>query len=109
MVHSAFYHELNDYKDDDIDIKLVWIVDSCIGNMDVTQDMKNVVDYICNIRNINREDYLWIYADSDCIWDAYDPITEEFIELACADIIEAIHKYVEIRREEMVELVYNLQ
>lgn len=106
MVHSAFYYQIDPYED----IKLVWIVDSCIGNMDVTLDMDNVVHHILNINNIKEEDvgdYLWIYADTDGIWDAYDPITEEFIELACDDIIDAIEKYKRIRENEMIELVYN--
>lgn len=94
----------------DGDTPIVWIVDRNIGSMSVTRDIDNVVMYICTMEGIDLEnacDFLWIFADEDLVWDAYDPITEFIVELACNDAAEAIVKYKRIRRREMRKLLVN--
>lgn len=90
------------------DIPIVWIIDRNIGSMSVTRDIDNICVYICDMEMIDYDnacDYLWIFADEDLIWDAYDPITEFIVELACDDADKAIRKYKKIRRKEMSLLV----
>lgn len=87
---------------------IIWIVDRNIGSMSVTRDIDNVCLHICSVNKIKLEnagDYLWIFADEDLVWDAYDPYTEFIIELACNRADEAVRKYKRIRRKEMRILV----
>lgn len=100
---SSFYYHFIDYHD----TPCIAIIDRNIGSVPVTRDIDNVVKYICNVNNIDYEDacdFLWLYADEDLVWDAYDPITEEIIELACYNCEDAIVKYYCRRQLEMRKL-----
>lgn len=91
-----------------VEMPIIWIVDRNIGSMSVTRDIDNVCVYICDMECINYDDacdYLWIYADADLIWDAYDPISELIVELACDSADKAVRKYKKIRKKEMLALV----
>lgn len=104
MTSSAFNYGIIP----DGDTPIIWIVDKNIGSMSVTRDIDNVCNEICDKNLIEREnacDYLWIYADTDLVWDGYDPITENIVELACDSALKAIRKYRRIRNKEMRMLV----
>lgn len=59
---------------------IVSIVDLDEG-MSVTNDIENVVKFICTTKGLNPQEYLWIYQDSDGLWDGWNPITNTFIYL----------------------------
>lgn len=87
---------------------IIWIVDRNIGSVSVTRDIDNICLFICKENSItpdNACDFLWIFADEDLIWDAYDPITEFIVELACDSAEKAVNKYKRIRRKEMRMLI----
>jgi hypothetical protein len=103
---SSFRYSISSYKD----ILFVYIVDLDYRGMEVTTDIDNVIEEICEKHSIKREDrcdYLWIYCDSDGVWDGYDPLVYKFIDLAQVDMIKALLKYNHIRVLEMQELLVN--
>lgn len=57
---------------DNTDEKILWIVDSNLGNMSVTNDMENVLDEIEKRTQLPLKDYKIIYRDSMNNWDGVD-------------------------------------
>ena len=60
---------------------VVAIIDHDNGGMSVTNDIENVVEYICLYSGIRADEYKWIYRDSEEIWDGWDPVKNTFVHL----------------------------
>ena len=70
--------------------KIIAINDLDMGNMSVTNDIENVVAEICNKEDINKEDFVWIYNDSEENWDGWDVLTEDFFSIRLHDLQDAL-------------------
>jgi len=79
---------------DGTDEKILWIVDSNLGNMSVTNDMENVLDEIEKKTLFSLNDYKIIYRDSANSWDGveYKNGNVNFVFLNASTIQEAIKK-----------------
>jgi hypothetical protein len=82
---------------DGTDEKILWIVDSNLGNMSVTNDMENVLDEIEKKTQLPLNDYKIIYRDSMNNWDGvdYKNGNVNFIFLNAPTLQEAIKKITE--------------
>lgn len=71
---------------------IITIVDEDAGRMSVTNNIENVVSEICLSENLDPEDCLVTYKDSDGIFDGWDTVQEDYIPIGTTDISEAIKK-----------------
>lgn len=60
----------------------------------VTNDIENVIAYICDHDSFTPESRVWIYMDSVGEWSGYDPVAKEFY-------------YIGLREPTIVELILN--
>lgn len=73
---------------------VVIIIDLNLGGLSVTNDIENVVEYICKKDKLKKEDCAFIYRDSLGTWDGWNPKTGWFIALSTRKEKEAINKIV---------------
>ena len=66
-------------------IPILIIVDKNLGNMSVTNDIENVVDFICKKEKLQPKDCAIIYRDSHNCWDGWNPINKWFVALSTKD------------------------
>lgn len=97
---SSYTYEVGKH----LDQPYIAIEDRDIGSMSVTNDISNVCEYLLHTLGFKLHEmahYIWVYKDSDDIWDGYDPINNKFIPLSKLRLIDAIERYHEIRFWEM--------
>ena len=63
--------------------------------MSVTNNIENIVDYICKLENINPVEHYIIYKDSTGIWDGFEFATIDFIPLQETHWLKAATKMIE--------------
>lgn len=94
MTRSNYTYGIADGTDE----KILWIVDSNLGNMSVTNDMENVLAEIEKKTQLPLEDYKIIYRDSMNTWDGveYKFGNVDFVFLNASTLQEAIEKITQI-------------
>lgn len=67
------------------DQKILLIWDKNLGNRTVTNDIENVVADIAAHENLDAEDYLIFYKDSEGTWTGWEPSLHQFYHCAMSD------------------------
>jgi len=65
------------------------------GNMSVTNDMEQVVNYIEHLENIDTNDFLVVYQDSTGQWDGWSK-NSSFIALRKDNFYDAVVSYIDL-------------
>lgn len=73
---------------------VIMIEDLDLGNVSVTNDIKNVVKEISSVEEIDPGQYMIIYKDSSGSWDGWDHHRQDYVALQEDDHRDAIDKYV---------------
>ena len=60
------------------------IIDLNLGNMSVTNCIEDVVEEISLKENVNPNNLIIVYRDSEYVWDGWNHKTQNFIGLNCA-------------------------
>lgn len=58
---------------------VVRIVDNDAGDISVTNDIENIVEFIAKVEGMDPKVNLWVYQDSNGVWDGWDPVRNKFI------------------------------
>lgn len=73
---------------------VITIIDANRGQVSVTNDIENVVAFICTIRQLTPESKVWVYKDTDNHWAGFDPVTGKFYDIgikpSCASLFSTI-------------------
>lgn len=88
---SDFSYEIRQIKGK----PFIMIEDLNHGRMSVTNDIENVIEYICNKENINPVEHYIIYKDSDGIWDGYEFAIKNFVVFRQRHWMDAAKKLLE--------------
>lgn len=72
----------------------IMIQDLNEGGMSVTNDIENIIGWICRKEIINPVEYHIIYQDSELVWDGFNYATKQFISLNCKHWLEASNKMI---------------
>jgi len=89
-----------DYEYEKLEVggrKFIAIKDLDLGGMSVTNCIEDVVDEICQLESIEPANRLWIYRDSEGIWDGWNPEQECFVILTKETAEDAVRKYLQVR------------
>ena len=78
------------------DNKIISIIDRNRGRMSVTNNIENVVSEIAVENNLNPNEYLIIYKDSEGMWDGWEFKSKRFIRLNCNTERNATERYISI-------------
>lgn len=87
--------------------RVVYINDLNMGGMSVTNDIENIIDNICIKENIDKLHYVWIYNDSEGVWDGFDPSTNSFYFIGASDIKDTLDNNSVQKRLRKIHLPYN--
>lgn len=76
------------------DDRIVAIVDEhpsgAVTDKTVTNNIEDVILEITELEHLQPDNYVWLYCDTDGIWDGFDPDTQEFYLLKAESYDEAI-------------------
>jgi hypothetical protein len=73
---------------------VIIIEDLDLGNVSVTNDIKNVIKEIVSVENFDPCQYLIVYKDSSGFWDGWDYAKHDYVALQEEDYRDAIDKYI---------------
>lgn len=76
-----------------INTDYVLIEDRNIGGMSVTNDIENVISDICTCRGLDPNTTVFLYRDSDGVWDGFDWLSKRFIHLGAMNHQQAVEMY----------------
>jgi hypothetical protein len=89
MARADYNHSITEEQGE----KVITIIDLNLGNTSVTNDIENVVEEIAQAHDIEPNDYMIIYRDSDLRWDGWDAKTESYVPLNATTKFNAIENY----------------
>jgi len=72
--------------------KIMAIVDHNFG-CSVTNDIENVVKEIGIVNEVDPNECIIVYCDSEGYWDGWDNTKQSFVILGCKTLREALRKY----------------
>ncbi len=77
--------------------KLFLCIEDTPGNngKSLTNSIEDVVENIDNAEDVDVNECLIIYRDSDDVWDGWDNVNNTFIYLGCSTAEQAMKKYYE--------------
>jgi hypothetical protein len=84
------------------DYKFVLIEDLNMGRMSVTNDIENVILEVCQSQDIKPEETVFLYQDSEGIWDGFDWKTKSFFYVGATSLEGAIEKFNDLQRKNRV-------
>jgi hypothetical protein len=95
MSLSNYHYDIVPIKTNDEPINVIKIIDLCneMGGMSVTNNIEQILADICNFHELNPEDWVIIYRDSEGRWDGFDTIGYQFIPINKNSFEEAIETY----------------
>ena len=96
MARADYDYQLTKYNNK---IDVLAIEDLNLGNVSVTNDIENVVEDICRLETINKEQFMIVYKDSNGQWDGWDSSTNQFISLGMDNWYDAIELWISRKTE----------
>lgn len=81
-------------------IPVISIIDKNLGSTSVTNDIENVVEFICDKERLDPKDCAIIYRDNFGDWDGWNPLNKWFISLSTKAQSMAIKKIIKFKHSQ---------
>ena len=96
MRRADYIHSLDKYKNK---VDVIIIEDLNLGSVTVTNDIENVIEDICRLEKVDKEQFMIVYRDSTGQWDGYDTSTNQFVGLGMDEWYDAIELWLSRKTE----------
>ena len=64
-----------------------------------TNDIENVIEDICRLEKVDKEQFMIVYKDSEGSWDGFDTAANQFVGLGMDKWYEAIELWLSRKTE----------
>lgn len=96
MRRADYIHSLDKYKNK---VDVIVIEDLNLGSVSVTNDIENVIEDICRLEKVDKEQFMIVYKDSEGSWDGFDTAANQFVGLGMDKWYEAIELWLSRKTE----------
>lgn len=96
MRKADYIHRMDKYKGK---VDVITIKDLNLGSVSVTNDIENVIEDICRLEKVDKEQFMIVYKDSSGQWDGFDTSKNQFVVLGMDKWYDAVEVWLARKTE----------